>query len=316
MFGLKQTDISVIGLGPMGRALAKTLLNTGACVAVWNRTQAKSRQLMQQGAWLAENVSQALLTSPVILLNLTNYEVTHKVLAQADLPAGLQGKVIIQLATGTPEEARQLSTWVQQHGGHYLDGSIMCWPDSIGTKDAFILVSGSVTAYEKAQKQLAALAGEIIHLGEDPGTASAMDEANYCFWIAAVLGFTHGVRICESEGISLHAYKEMLIGGIPMITGQLNDVANTMINGNFSHTLASIFTYSGAVDRLVEQAESAQISTQFPRFAQQIFRQAIKAGHGNDDLAALIHVFRTPSEKTEAIVSPLSLPVIPDNAEV
>ena len=58
-----QSEISVIGLGTMGAALARTLLQNGYRVTVWNRTSAKAEPLVRDGAVLAPSAASAVSAS-------------------------------------------------------------------------------------------------------------------------------------------------------------------------------------------------------------------------------------------------------------
>ena len=58
------SDISVIGLGAMGSALARTLLGAGRNVTVWNRSPEKIQSLVALGALGSSNFGDALAASP------------------------------------------------------------------------------------------------------------------------------------------------------------------------------------------------------------------------------------------------------------
>ncbi len=61
------SEVTVIGLGNMGSALAGALLANRRAVTVWNRSPEKAAALVEKGAVLAPNVTAALTASPVIL---------------------------------------------------------------------------------------------------------------------------------------------------------------------------------------------------------------------------------------------------------
>ena len=65
------TDISVIGLGDMGSALASTLLNNGYSVTVWNRSADKADPLTAAGAALASSPKEAIAASPATITCIT-----------------------------------------------------------------------------------------------------------------------------------------------------------------------------------------------------------------------------------------------------
>ena len=63
-----KNEVSVIGLGVMGSALARALLSNGHRVTVWNRTSAKAEPLVRDGAVLAPGAASAVSASPVVLV--------------------------------------------------------------------------------------------------------------------------------------------------------------------------------------------------------------------------------------------------------
>jgi len=83
-------SVMVVGLGLMGSALAKTLLENDYPVAVWNRTPQKTEPLVALGARAVLSVSEGVHESDTILLCLRNYEDCFAVLD--DAPA-LQAKL-------------------------------------------------------------------------------------------------------------------------------------------------------------------------------------------------------------------------------
>jgi 3-hydroxyisobutyrate dehydrogenase-like beta-hydroxyacid dehydrogenase len=65
-----KNEVSVIGLGVMGSALARTLLRHGYRVTVWNRTSAKAKPLISDGALLADDAAAAVSATPIVLVAL------------------------------------------------------------------------------------------------------------------------------------------------------------------------------------------------------------------------------------------------------
>jgi len=105
------SEISVIGLGAMGSALARALLEAGHDVTVWNRTPQKMEPLAALGAEGAQSVAVAVQASPVIMVCVDNYAATNQQLAGDDVVPHLSGRTVIQLSTGTPKEARDSEAW-------------------------------------------------------------------------------------------------------------------------------------------------------------------------------------------------------------
>ena len=94
------TDISVIGLGAMGSALAHCLLTHGHAVTVWNRTPEKAAPLVDAGARQADTLEQAVLASPLVLTCIKTHGETRQLLDP--LGDALSGKTVFELSTGAP----------------------------------------------------------------------------------------------------------------------------------------------------------------------------------------------------------------------
>jgi len=85
------SDISTLGLGLMGSALARSLVDGGHDVTVWNRTPAKMQPLVDVGAAPADSVAEAVEASPVVLVNIDDYPSTRALLDAADVVGKLSG---------------------------------------------------------------------------------------------------------------------------------------------------------------------------------------------------------------------------------
>ncbi|MEJ7686504.1 MAG: hypothetical protein WKG52_05620 [Variovorax sp.] len=73
----------------------------------------------------------------------------------------------------------------------------------MGSPPTPILASGAAPALAAAQPALQVFCGGVAYLGEKPSLASAMDFATLSYVYGALIGFFHGVRIAESEGLGV-----------------------------------------------------------------------------------------------------------------
>lgn len=124
-------DVTVIGLGPMGRAMASAFLGRGYRVTVWNRTAGKADELVGAGADLAATVHGALAASELVILSLTDHHAMYAVLESAT--EALSGRVLVNLSSDTPESARSAARWASGHGARYLTGGVQASPRASGS---------------------------------------------------------------------------------------------------------------------------------------------------------------------------------------
>lgn len=204
------SEVSVIGLGAMGTALARALLQKGHHVTVWNRTSARTEPLVQEGAILASNAASAISMSPVVIICVANYETAYSILETKEATPALSGRVLIQLSTGTPRQARDSEVWAKVRGASYLDGAITATPSQMGRPNSTIFVSGAETAFRQSEHILKCLAGNVMYLGEQVSAASSMDLAFLSYLFGSMLGFFHAARILEADGLSVDTFGSMM----------------------------------------------------------------------------------------------------------
>lgn len=285
-------EVTVIGLGLMGTALARELLRSGSRVTVWNRSIAKAAPLVSEGAVLAPSAAAAAQASGIVITCITDYRATYGVLEGRDVISSLAGKVLVQLSTGSPEDARTLEAWAKQRGIDYLDGAILATPSQMGKPESSILVSGSGSAYEKSKPLLESTAGTVSYLGEKVGWAAAMDLAFLSHLFAGLLGFYHGARICEAEGIRVADFGAMAAVVAPAIGGMVKHDADSIQSGAYEASEATLEICAQAIELIQRHAREARINAELPAFAAALFRKGVAAGHGAESPAALIKVFR------------------------
>jgi 3-hydroxyisobutyrate dehydrogenase-like beta-hydroxyacid dehydrogenase len=132
--------VTVLGLGPMGRALASAFLKARHPVTIWNRTPGKAGDLLDRRAVVADSVQDAVEAGQVIIACLIDYDAVQATVEQS--PTGWGNRSLVNLTSGEPAQARQLSRWASSHGIDYPDGAILTSTPAIGTPSAMVLFSG------------------------------------------------------------------------------------------------------------------------------------------------------------------------------
>lgn len=279
------TDITVIGLGEMGSALARAFLNKGRSVTVWNRTAEKANALIPLGAIAAERVSDAIAASPAIIICVSDYRATHAILDGDEDALTVAGKLIVQLSSGIPSEARAMASWAGGRGAHYVDGAIFAWPRQIGD-DAVILASGDSDALDMARAPLSLL-GEVVPMGSEIGAASALFSGALAYLAGHWIGFAHGARICESEGLSAEMLGETLARIAPALGEDNRHMGRVIATGRYTDPESTLQTAGNDIARLVDHAHAAGLHDAFPVFAADMFARAMVAGLGHEEHVAI-----------------------------
>ncbi|WP_390342129.1 NAD(P)-dependent oxidoreductase [Variovorax boronicumulans] len=285
-------EVSVLGLGAMGVVIARLFLDQGYKVTLWNRTADKADALVARGAVLARSAAEALRASRMAVMCVYDYRAADAIFAMDGVAAAMDGRLLAQLTTGSPKDAREAEAWAHRHGAAYLEGAIQAAPDQMGRPDTPLLVSGAQAVFAEAEPLLKVLAGGIVYLGEKASAAAAMDLATLSSIYGTMLGFLHGARIAEHEGFDVAEYGRIVAGIMPTFAGFLQHEGAVIQSGDFAITQSPMRISVEATQRILQTAQEAGINTEFPAFAAGLFQRADAARLGGEELAALIKLLR------------------------
>ena len=286
-------EISVLGLGLMGTALGEALIRGGHKVTVWNRSSAKADALVSLGADSAASVAAAVAASPIALICVDNYETTRSMFQPLEVRSLLPGRIFIQLSTGTPREAREAKQWFVERGARYLDGAILCGTPAIGTSRGLLLYAGDRTAFDQCRPLLVSLGEDTRFVGEDIGIAAVLDLGWLSRIAAEYTGIYHGAVVCQSEGVGIDLYSSVFAE---------NDSAQFWLDplkrNDFGNATAPVTAWKLAVQRMVQQAKDADISSEVPELVSAILSRTESAGYGRERVAAMVKVLNCSRNRT------------------
>ena len=293
-----QQTVAVIGTGRMGSALATALVTHGYRTRVWNRTPARYAALAAQGARPAASVAEAASDAGVVIVNVSDSAASKAILDAAEVRRALAGKLLVQLTSGSPRQARASAAWAAAHGIDYLDGAIMATPNYIGTPDGTILYAGPADQFDAHRPVFLALGGNARHVGGDVGHAAALDAALLGQMWGALFGALLGAVIAEAEGIAHALFMTHFAAFKPVVDDAVVDAATRVRDGRLegdAATLASLDAHYGAFRQLRALCRERAIDPTLPEAFDQLFGRALAAGRAADDFAALSAFMRQPA---------------------
>lgn len=165
--------IGVIGLGNMGHAIASRLLAEGCNLTVWNRSLDKANDL--SNVKVAKSALDVVQACDITLCVLANDEATQAVYFSEDgiVSQALDGKVIVDMCTMSPERARVLEAAVVEKNGLFLECPVGGTIGPALEGKLLGLAGGSSQAFSAAQPVLEKLTRRLEFFGE-VGTGAAM----------------------------------------------------------------------------------------------------------------------------------------------
>ncbi|MEU3229120.1 NAD(P)-dependent oxidoreductase [Nocardiopsis alba] len=289
----ERSKVTVIGLGSMGSALADVFLKGGHETTVWNRSADKARPLVDRGANAAASVEEAVAASSVVVVCVLDYGVVRSLL---DPVAGsLSGRTLVNLSSGSPEQARETEAWAREHGAEYLDGGIMATPPGVGDPRSMMLFSGSPEVFDAHRSTLSVL-GEPLYLGADPGRASLYDTALLGLMWSTFTGWLHGTAVVGADGSSAVDFTEVAIRWLTTVSGFMTTYAAQVDEGRYPGDDATVDVQIATIDHLVHAARARGVDNALPELLKATMERAAAKGHGSDGYASVIEVLRRPAD--------------------
>ncbi|GGO74342.1 NAD(P)-dependent oxidoreductase [Nonomuraea cavernae] len=287
---IEESAVTVLGLGPMGRALAGAFLDAGLRTTVWNRTPGRERELVGRGAVGARSPEAAVAASRLTVLCVVNYDAVDAIVRRDAVTDALKGRTVANLTADTPDRARGIAAWAAEHGIGYLDGAIMTPTTTIGTPDAVFLHSGLEELYRKHRPVLDALGGTHTHLGEDIGRAAAYDIALLDIFWTAMAGYAHALAVARAEGITARELAPFAEGIATILPAIFEQSAEEVDSGTFSGEDNPITSAVSSMAHIVHTSEAHGIDAGVMRAAEGLARRAIGRGHGTDGFLRITEI--------------------------
>lgn len=288
-----QNALTLLGLGDMGTALARTWLAAGHHLTVWNRTAAKAEPLAAQGAVVAATPAEAVAASRLVVVCLLDDPSVGSALDGIDLT----GKDLVNLTTGTPAESRARAAWAKERGARFVDGGIMATPTMIGVPEAggYVFYSGSRALFDTHRAVLEVPAGARF-VGEDPGHAALHDVALLSAMYGMFAGVSHAYALIEGEDISPKDLAPLLSEWLGAMGFFVGNAAERLSSRDFTTGVVSNLAMQVAGSgTLLRTSEEQGVSAELISPYLELMRRRLDsdpAAHGAEDTAGAITLLK------------------------
>jgi len=289
----QKAPVTLIGLGPMGQAMVRVLLNNGHPVTIWNRTSSRADAVVALGAIRAESPAEAVAASELVILSLTDYQAMYDILDGAE--AALNRRTIVNLSSDTPERTREAADWSIQRGARFLAGGVMTMENLIGTDQAYVFYSGPEDAFEAHQPTLA-LFGRTDYLGADVGLAQLFYQGQLDILLTSLSGYLHATALLGAAGVSAARFLPWAMNNFDTVSSYLPEAARQLDKHDHPGEQAAIAMMGATAAHLLDASLTAGIDLELPMAVKSHYDRAIAAGHGKDGWTALIEMISKQSE--------------------
>ncbi|MFV0137928.1 NAD(P)-dependent oxidoreductase [Streptomyces sp. HMX87] len=284
-----EPHITVLGLGRMGLPIAEAFIDAGYRTTVWNRTAAKADALIARGATRAATAAEAVAAGSLVIAPLLDHSAVRRTLDPAG--AALRGRTLVNLATVTPDQARELAAWAAGHGADFLDGAMMALPQTVATPEGFFLYGGSHDAFTGYRRELETMA-PAHYFGPDPGAAETHSLALLGTGYAALTGFLHAAALLDTVGTTPEEFAPLAARWLHGMAEFVPDLAREAGSGTYADGVSTVDLNRVAVDGLIRLSRAGGIASDVHEPLKALLDRRSADGHGQDSFSSVFELLR------------------------
>ena len=266
--------ICVLGLGLMGRPIARSLLDGGYRVMGWNRSALPKEAV--EGIPLARTMKEAA-SATVCLLSLADSDAVDAVLGQLELHLR-PGRLVIDMGTSDPSRSHTHAARLTAKGIGWVDAPVSGGPEGAAKSSLAIMAGGSEPDFVRAKPVLEKL-GRVVHVG-GPGSGHTMKIVNQLIVGLTIEAVAEALTLAERVGLDPHLAQRALSGGFA-------DSKILQVHGN--RMIARAYAPGGKArtqlkDLLLARTLAQQASLRLPHLESAIGLYQTLVGRGDGDL--------------------------------
>jgi len=281
------TTVAVLGTGIMGAAMARNLISAGMEVRAWNRSRGKAAPLEKDGAKVANDPADAARDANFLLTMLSDTDAVEEAVRGGALPALAEDGVWLQMSTVGEVGNERLLRLAADHGVAYVDAPVLGTKQPAEQGQLIVLASGPEEVREQSEQVFGAVGSKTVWLGNaGEGTRLKLVVNN---WIVGLLGvLAETVAFAEAIGVDPAKFLETIEGG-PLGLPYAQIKGSMMVEEDFPTSFSANLARKDA-GLVLDSARAHDLHMRITEPVTARFNEAIQAGHGEEDMAA---VYRT-----------------------
>jgi 3-hydroxyisobutyrate dehydrogenase-like beta-hydroxyacid dehydrogenase len=295
-------DLGYVGLGVMGTAITRRLLDAGHTVTVWNRTRAKAEPLLEAGARWADTPREVAEQSEVVFTMVTNTAAVQAVTEGPDgIIAGLApGKVYVDMSTASPANTRSLAEKVVEVGAQMLDAPVSGTSITIEQGKASVMVGGDEDAFERVKPVFEAIGPKVFHIGPS-GSAVTLKIAINLQLAVQMLAFSEGVLLAEKSGIARERAVEVMLASV--IASPMVAYRGPLVLGHPDEVWFDCHMMQKDMNLALELGREVEVPLPTTAITNELLTAANGMGIGERDFAVLFDVLAAMSGVETAVLA-------------
>jgi 2-hydroxy-3-oxopropionate reductase len=225
--------IGFIGLGIMGKPMARHLVNAGYPLVVYNRTASKAQELVAMGAHQVSSPKEAAKNSEIVITMVADSpEVEDVILGPAGVIEGIKpGSVVIDMSSISPIVTQKIAAELAKKNVAILDAPVSGGEVGAIQGTLSIMVGGDETVFAEVKPILEKMGKSVVRVGS-VGAGGFTKLSNQIIVAAALQAISEALVLAQKAGVDLLLVYDAIKGG--MAGGRTLDMkASKMAERNF-----------------------------------------------------------------------------------
>jgi 2-hydroxy-3-oxopropionate reductase len=284
-----KTRIGYIGLGIMGKAIARNLLKAGFPLTVHNRSRSAVNELVAEGAHEAHNPREVAENSDIVFTNLPDSPDVELVLLGEDgvLSGSREGMILVDNSTIKPETARSLAAAAEKIGVHSLDAPVSGGDIGAVKGTLAIMVGGNKLAFDRTVPVFEAMGSSITYVGES-GAGQVAKACNQIMVTAQMTALGELLVFAEKSGVDPRQVVEAIRGGAAQCW-TLDNKPQRLFAGDRNPGFKAYMMYKD-LGIVLDSARSFGVSVPATALNFQLYEAMLQQGHAELDNSGVIAV--------------------------
>lgn len=226
-------QVGFIGLGIMGKPMARNLLRAGHHLCVYNRSRPAIDELVAEGAMELPSPREVAAQCDILITMLPDTPDVLEVYAgDGGAFEALRAEwLAIDMSTISPRVSRELAARARSFGADMLDAPVSGGDTGAAAGTLSIMVGGSQSAFQRALPLFSALGRTIVHVGES-GAGQIVKACNQVVVAGVIAAVSEGLVLGAKSGVSPEKIADVLQGGLAS-TKVLEMRREKMLSGTF-----------------------------------------------------------------------------------
>lgn len=286
--------VGFIGLGVMGKPMARHLLTAGFQLTVFNRSSAAIDELASEGAQAATSPRSVAGQSDIVITMLPDDTTVESVV---EGPGGLlegshDGLLLVDMSTISPLTVRRLAGVLAPRGVHLLDAPVSGGDEGAKAATLSIMVGGSEEDFRRAQPVITALGKTVTYCGPI-GSGQVVKACNQVLVALIIEAISEALVLGTKSGVAPGTLLKVLSGGLAQ-TRFMDLRGEAMIRHSFEPGGKAAYHLKDL--RIARQlAQANGVVLPLGTLVEQLFAALVNNNGGNLDHSALLTVIESLS---------------------